>query len=75
MPLRDANKCKQKYELPKEEIEEIMESVYGRKYNFLITPPISDVENLEKGYLNIDFNGRFFLPTWILVILRRCKVD
>lgn len=63
LSLRNAQKCKQKYEISQEEIEKLMLKVYEQKYDFDIIPPIDSTEKIEKNYLNIDFNGEFFLPT------------
>ena len=63
LSLRDALKCKHKYEISQENIDKLMAQVYDEEYNFDIIPPIDNTEKIEKSYLNIDFNGKFFLPT------------
>ncbi len=63
LSLRNALNYKHKYEISQEKIDSLMTQVYEREYNFNIIPPIDDIEKIEKSYLNIDFNGKFFLPT------------
>ncbi len=63
LPLRNALNYKHKYEISQEKIDSLMTQVYERGYNFNIIPPIDNIEKIEKSYLNIDFNGKFFLPT------------
>ena len=62
--LRNAFKLKEKYELEQSKIDELMRDVYeNHNYEFDIIPPIDNVTKIENGYLNIDFNGRYFFPT------------
>lgn len=63
LPLRNAILTKEKYELDMVEVNQIMETVYKKEYTFKLIPPIDDIGELERNYLNIDFNGEFFLPT------------
>lgn len=63
LPLRSAIRTREKYELDLAEISQLMETVYKKEYPFKIIPPIDDIDELEHHYLNIDFNGQFFLPT------------
>jgi len=63
LPLRNAAQYDKKYAIDDSEIENIMQQVYKRKYSFMIIPPIADLTAMENSYLNIDYTGRFFLPT------------
>ena len=63
LSLRNALNCKDKYEISQENIDKLMAQVYQKGYDFEIIPPIDNIEKIEKSYLNIDFNGQFFLPT------------
>lgn len=62
-PFRDADLCKEKYELSNEEIKEVMDSIQKEAYPFRIVPPTMNLENMEKGYLTINYLGEIFLPS------------
>lgn len=63
LPLRNAVQYEDKYAIDVSEIEKVMKQVYKRKYSFMLIPPIVDLTAMENSYLNIDYTGRFFLPT------------
>lgn len=63
LSLRNARKCKLKYEITQDDIDKLMAQVYEKGYPFEIIPPIDNTEKIEKSYLNIDYTGSFFLPT------------
>lgn len=63
LSLRNALACKEKYEISQDNIDKLMAQVYEKEYDFEIIPPIDNTEKIERSYLNIDFNGQFFLPT------------
>lgn len=62
-PFREADSCKEKYELSEDEIKIVMDSIQKEKYAFRIVPPTMNLENMEKGYLTINYLGEIFLPS------------
>jgi dGTPase len=63
LPLREAAKRREKYELSSEEIKKIMYNIYSRNYTFKIIPPIQDLSAMETGYITVNYLGEVFLPT------------
>jgi len=62
LPLRNANKCRDDYELNEDEIQVILSNVNKKKFSFKIIPPIGSLALIKSGYISIDYEGNLFLP-------------